>query len=321
MIEVNDLTVRYGDAIVVDGLTFAAKPGRVTGFLGPNGAGKSTTMRAVLGLEAPQAGTALVAGRPYASLKRPLLTLGALLDAGAVHGGRTARAHVACVARSNGIGLARVDEVLDRAGLTSVAGRRIAKFSLGMRQRLGIAVALLGDPEALMFDEPVNGLDPEGVRWIRELMRALAAEGRAVLVSSHLMAEMAMTADHVVVVGRGRLIADTAMAALAERCRRDVLVRAADPAALATVLRADGGTVRTENAPASATVLRAEGGVVRAEKGLAVTGLEVTGLEAGRIGELAFAHGIALYELTPREASLEEAFMELTDDSREYVAR
>lgn len=297
VIEVNELTVRYGDATAVDELTFAAKPGQVTGFLGPNGAGKSTTMRAILGLEAPQAGTALVAGRPYASLKRPLLTLGALLDAGAVHGGRTARAHVACVARSNGIGLARVDEVLDRVGLTSAAGKRIATFSLGMRQRLGIAVALLGDPEALMFDEPVNGLDPEGVRWIRELMRALAAEGRAVLVSSHLMAEVAVTADHVVVVGSGRLIADTPMAALAARYRRDVLVRAADPAALATVLQAHGGVVRAED------------------------GLAVTGLEARRIGELAFAHGIALYELTPREASLEEAFMELTDGSREYVAR
>ncbi|GAA1721164.1 ABC transporter ATP-binding protein [Nonomuraea bangladeshensis] len=297
MIEVNDLTVKYGDATAVDALTFAAEPGQVTGFLGPNGAGKSTTMRAVLGLEAPQSGTALVAGRPYASLARPLLTLGALLDAGAVHGGRTARAHVACVARSNGIGPARVDEVIDRVGLTAAADRRIARFSLGMKQRLGIAVALLGDPEALMFDEPVNGLDPEGVRWIRELMRALAAEGRAVLVSSHLMAEMAVTADHVVVVGRGRLIADTAMAALTERHRRDVLVRAADPAALATVLRANGGVVRAED------------------------GLAVTGLDARRIGELAFAHGIALYELTPREASLEEAFMELTGDSREYVAR
>ncbi|MGV9777047.1 ABC transporter ATP-binding protein [Streptosporangium sp. NPDC003464] len=297
MIEINGLTVRYGDATAVDELTFAAEPGQVTGFLGPNGAGKSTTMRAVLGLEAPHAGTTLVAGRPYASLKRPLLTLGALLDAGAVHGGRTARAHVACVARSNGIGLARVEEVIDRVGLTSVAGKRIARFSLGMKQRLGIAVALLGDPEALMFDEPVNGLDPEGVRWIRELMRTLAAEGRAVLVSSHLMAEMAVTADHVVVVGRGRLIADTAMAVLAERYRRDVLVHAADPAALAMVLQADGGVVRAED------------------------GLAVTGLEARRIGELAFAHGIALYELTPREASLEEAFMELTDDSREYVAR
>ncbi|WP_067170689.1 ABC transporter ATP-binding protein [Microtetraspora niveoalba] len=297
MIEVNGLTVRYGDATAVDELTFAAKPGQVTGFLGPNGAGKSTTMRAILGLEAPQAGTTLVAGRPYASLRRPLLTLGALLDAGAVHGGRTARAHVACVARSNGIGLARVEEVIDRAGLTSVAGKRIATFSLGMKQRLGIAVALLGDPEALMFDEPVNGLDPEGVRWIRELMRTLAAEGRAVLVSSHLMAEMAVTADHVVVMGRGRLIADTAMAALAERYRRHVLVHTADPAALATVLQANGGVVRVED------------------------GLAVTGLDARRIGELAFAHGIALYELTPREASLEEAFMELTDDSREYVAR
>ncbi|MGW6497430.1 ATP-binding cassette domain-containing protein [Nonomuraea angiospora] len=311
MIEVNDLTVRYGDATAVDQLTFAAKPGQVTGFLGPNGAGKSTTMRAILGLEAPQAGTALVAGRPYASLKRPLLTLGALLDAGAVHGGRTARAHVACVARSNGIGLARVDEVLDRVGLTSAAGKRIARFSLGMKQRLGIAVALLGDPEALMFDEPVNGLDPEGVRWIRELMRALAAEGRAVLVSSHLMAEVAVTADHVVVVGGGRLIADTAMAALAAQYRRDVLVRTGDPAALTTVLQANGGAVQSDGGD-----VRADGGDVRAEDGLAVTGLD-----ARRIGELAFAHGIALYELTPREASLEEAFMELTGDSREYVAR
>ncbi|MEW1843632.1 ATP-binding cassette domain-containing protein [Nonomuraea angiospora] len=311
MIEVNDLTVRYGDATAVDQLTFAAKPGQVTGFLGPNGAGKSTTMRAILGLEAPQAGTALVAGRPYALLKRPLLTLGALLDAGAVHGGRTARAHVACMARSNGIGLARVDEVLDRVGLTSAAGKRIARFSLGMKQRLGIAVALLGDPEALMFDEPVNGLDPEGVRWIRELMRALAAEGRAVLVSSHLMAEVAVTADHVVVVGGGRLIADTAMAALAAQYRRDVLVRTGDPAALTTVLQAHGGDVQSDGGD-----VRADGGIVRAEDGLAVTGLD-----ARRIGELAFAHGIALYELTPREASLEEAFMELTGDSREYVAR
>src|SRR5690606_9572420 len=228
MIEVVGLTVGYGDKIAVDDLTFTVKPGLVTGFLGPNGAGKSSTMRAILGLEAPRAGAALVNGRPYESLKEPMRQVGALLDASAAHGGRSAAAHLWCLARSNGIARRRVDEVLEQVGLAEVAGRRIAGFSLGMRQRLGIAAALLGDPGVLMFDEPINGLDPEGIRWVRDLMRRMADEGRTVLVSSHLMGEMALTADHVVVIGRGRLIADTAMTELIERFQRGVLVRAAD---------------------------------------------------------------------------------------------
>ncbi|MCA2227906.1 ATP-binding cassette domain-containing protein [Nonomuraea aurantiaca] len=297
MIEVTALTMRYGDALAVDDLSFAVKPGVVTGFLGPNGAGKSTTMRVILGLEAPDSGSALVGGRPYGSLKKPMLEVGALLDAGAVHGGRSAAAHLWCLARSNGIGRGRVGEVLELVGLADVADRRIAGFSLGMRQRLGIAAALLGDPGVLMFDEPVNGLDPEGIRWIRELMRLLADEGRTVLVSSHLMGEMALTADHVVVIGRGRLIVDTPMPDLVERFQRGVLVRAAAPRALADVLRASGASVREEDG-----------------------GLSVTGLDAARIGELALGRGIALRELTPRSASLEEAFMELTEESVQFGA-
>jgi ABC-2 type transport system ATP-binding protein len=297
VIEVTGLTMRYGDALAVDDLTFAVKPGLVTGFLGPNGAGKSTTMRVILGLEAPDRGIALVNGRPYLSLKEPMRQVGALLDAAAVHGGRTAAAHLWCLARSNGIGRGRVGEVLEQVGLAEVAGRRIAGFSLGMRQRLGIAAALLGDPGVLMFDEPVNGLDPEGIRWIRELMRLLAGEGRTVLVSSHLMSEMALTADRVVVIGRGRLIADTTMPELVERFARGVLVRAADQRTLAGVLRADG-----------ASVVEEEGG------------LSVSGLTPARIGELALVGGIALRELTPRSASLEEAFMQLTGESVEFGA-
>jgi ABC-2 type transport system ATP-binding protein len=262
----------------------------VTGFLGPNGAGKSTTMRVILGLEVPDRGIALVGGRPYDSLKEPMRQVGALLDAAAVHGGRTAAAHLWCLARSNGIARGRVGEVLEQVGLTEVAGRRIAGFSLGMRQRLGIAAALLGDPGVLMFDEPVNGLDPEGIR-------RLAGEGRTVLVSSHLMSEMALTADHVVVIGRGRLIADTTMPELVERFQRGVLVRAADQRTLTGVLRAEGASVSEE-----------EGG------------LSVSGLSPARIGELALAGGIALRELTPRSASLEEAFMELTGESVEFGA-
>ncbi|MFD1543682.1 ABC transporter ATP-binding protein [Nonomuraea guangzhouensis] len=297
MIEISGLTMRYGDALAVDNLTFVVKPGLVTGFLGVNGAGKSTTMRMILGLEAPDSGTSLVAGQPYGALRKPMREVGALLDAGAVHGGRSAAAHLWCLARSNGIGRGRVGEVLEQVGLAEVAGRRIAGFSLGMRQRLGIAAALLGDPGVLMFDEPVNGLDPEGIRWIRELMRLLAGEGRTVLVSSHLMGEMALTADHVVVIGRGRLIADTTMSELVERFQRGVLVRAAAQRALADVLRSGGATVREEDG-----------------------GLSVSGLSATRIGELALARGIALSELTPRSASLEEAFMELTEDSVEFGA-
>ncbi|MFD1931002.1 ABC transporter ATP-binding protein [Nonomuraea mangrovi] len=297
MIEVTGLTMRYGDALAVDDLTFVVKPGLVTGFLGPNGAGKSTTMRVILGLQAADAGTALVGGRPYGSMREPMREVGALLDAGAVHGGRSAAAHLWCLARSNGIGRARVGHVLDQVGLAEVASRRIAGFSLGMRQRLGIAAALLGDPGVLMFDEPVNGLDPEGIRWIRELMRLLADEGRTVLVSSHLMGEMALTADHVVVIGRGRLIADTTMSELVARFQRGVLVRAADQPALAGLLVSVGANVREEDG-----------------------GLSVSGLDATRIGELALARGIALRELTPRNASLEEAFMELTEESVEFGA-
>jgi len=295
MIEVTGLVVAYGRRVAVDDLTFTVKPGVVTGFLGPNGAGKSSTMRAILGLEDPRRGTALVDGRPYGALRRPMRRVGALLDAGAVHGGRTAAAHLWCLARSNGIPRRRVGEVLEEVGLAEVAGRRIAGFSLGMRQRLGIAAALLGDPGVLLFDEPINGLDPEGIRWARELLRRLAGEGRTVLVSSHLMGEMALTADHVVVIGRGRLIADTAMAELVERFQRGVLVRAADQGALARVLRAHGAGVTEEG-----------------------DALSVTGVDAARIGELALAHGIALRELTPRSASLEEAFMELTGESVEF---
>ncbi|WP_214415946.1 ABC transporter ATP-binding protein [Sphaerisporangium fuscum] len=299
MIHVSNLTMRYGRTLAVDDLTFEVGPGLVTGFLGPNGAGKSTTMRAILGLEAPTSGRALVAGRPYTSLRRPLHTMGALLDAGAVHAGRTAAAHLACLARANGIGGRRVTAVLEQVGLAEVRNKRIAGFSLGMRQRLGIAAALLGDPGVLMFDEPLNGLDPEGIRWIRDLLRSLAAEGRTVLLSSHLMNEMALTADHVVVIGRGRLVADTTMEALAARFRRDVLVRAGDTARLTGLLRARGAAVTVQDDGA----------------------LAVRGLGAAEIGLLALGDGIALSELTPRSASLEQAFMELTEESVEYGAR
>ncbi|MEV4472257.1 ABC transporter ATP-binding protein [Nonomuraea salmonea] len=296
MIEVKELSMRYGRTLAVDDLTFTVKPGRVTGFLGPNGAGKSTTMRAVLGLEVPAAGEALVDGRPYASLRRPMRTMGALLDAGAVHGGRSARDHLTCLARSNGIGRGRVAEVLDQVGLTDVADRRIGGFSLGMKQRLGIAAALLGDPAVLMFDEPLNGLDPEGIRWLRDLLRSLADEGRTVLLSSHLMNEMALTADHVIVIGRGRLIADTAMNDLAGHFQGDVLVRTACPDRLAAVMRAHGATVTAGDDGA----------------------LSVRDLDAAEIGVLALSAGIALAELSPRGASLEEAFMRLTEDDTEY---
>ncbi|TYB68633.1 ATP-binding cassette domain-containing protein [Nonomuraea sp. PA05] len=296
MIEVRDLTVRYGRTVAVDDLTFTVRPGVVTGFLGPNGAGKSTTMRSVLGLEVPERGEALVDGRAYASLRRPLRTMGTLLDAGAVHGGRTARAHLAWLARSNGIGAGRVAAVLEQAGLTGVADRRISTFSLGMKQRLGIAAALLGDPAALMLDEPLNGLDPEGIRWLRGLLRSLAGEGRTVLLSSHLMNELALTAEHVVVIGRGRLVADTSTESLAGHFQGDVLVRTPYPERLAGVMRAHGATVAAEDDGA----------------------LSVRDLAASEIGALALSAGIALVELTPRGASLEEAFMRLTGDSTDY---
>ncbi|KAB2345664.1 ABC transporter ATP-binding protein [Actinomadura rudentiformis] len=297
MIEVRELTKRYGRVTAVDGLSFTVRPGRVTGFLGPNGAGKSTTMRAIMGLDLPTSGEALVNGRRYQAIERPLHEVGALLDASAVHGGRTAFDHLDWLARSNGIGRARVLEVLDRVGLGSAARRRVGGYSLGMRQRLGVAAAILGDPAVLLFDEPVNGLDPEGIRWIRELMRALAAEGRTVLVSSHLMSEMALTADHVLVVGRGRLIAETSMADLSAQFKRDVLVRSPRPTALAAALTTAGAAVAQ-----------------MADE------LVVAGLDVAEIGDLAFAHGVPVHELTPRSASLEEAFLQLTGETVDYRA-
>ncbi|MEU5823954.1 ATP-binding cassette domain-containing protein [Streptomyces sp. NPDC047803] len=298
MIEVNGLTKRYGRAIAVDDLTFTVRPGEVTGFLGPNGAGKTTTLRMLLGLVEPTAGTATVRGRPFRDHPRGLRHVGALLDAGDVHGGRTARAHLSVLARGNGIPRARVDEILDEVGLAAAARRRIAGFSLGMRQRLGIATALLGDPPVLLFDEPLNGLDPEGVLWVRGLFRRLAAEGRTVFVSSHLMTEMENTADQLVVIGRGALVAAESLSAFAARSTRlSVTVRTPDAATLAPLLTAEGASVTGEG-----------------------DRLAVTGLPAERVGELALRHRVLLHELTTFGASLEEAFMELTADSVQYPA-
>ncbi|MFD3334984.1 ATP-binding cassette domain-containing protein [Streptomyces sp. NPDC058700] len=316
MIEVEQLTKRYGrriggplgrravmsDRPAVDRLSFTVRPGRVTGFLGPNGAGKSTTLRLVLGLNEPTSGTATVGGRRFGELPRGLRHVGALLDAHDVHGGRTAEGHLAALARSNGLPRRRVGEVLDEVGLAEAARRRIGGYSLGMKQRLGIAAALLGDPPVLLFDEPVNGLDPEGVRWARELFRRLAAEGRTVFVSSHLMSEMEHTADDLVVIGRGRLIAAESLGDFAARgTRRGVIVRTADRAAgpgLAAALIRAGATVRPPEGEEEA--------------------LTVTGMAADGVGLLAFRHGTPLAELTSCAASLEEAFMELTADSVEY---
>ncbi|MEV4379203.1 ATP-binding cassette domain-containing protein [Streptosporangium sp. NPDC049644] len=298
MIEIMRLTKRYGEKTVLDELSFQVKPGLVTGFLGPNGAGKSTTMRVLLGLDAPTSGQGLVNGRRYATMRRPMREVGALLDANAVHGGRSALDHLRCLARGNRIGLSRVTDVLEQVGLAGVARRRVGGFSLGMRQRLGTAAALLGDPGVLMFDEPVNGLDPEGVRWIRRLMRSLAAEGRTVLLSSHLMSEMELTADRLVIIGRGRLVTETTVGELAARHDRGVLVRSPRAAELTGVLEAAGATVETEP----------DGGLV------------VRGLDVAAIGDLAAGGGLALHEVTPRSASLEEAYMELTADSVEYRA-
>ncbi|MFE3991627.1 ABC transporter ATP-binding protein [Streptomyces goshikiensis] len=302
MIEVNELTKRYGAKTAVDHLSFTVWPGHVTGFLGPNGAGKTTTLRLVLGLDAPTGGSTTVSGVPFRSHARGLRHVGALLDAGRVHGGRTAAAHLSALARSNGISPRRVDEVLQEVGLAEAANRRIGGFSLGMKQRLGIATALLGDPPVLMFDEPVNGMDPEGVLWMRRLFRRLAAEGRTVFLSSHLMSEMENTADRLVVIGRGRLIADESVRDFAARSTGlGVVVDTRQAAELAAVLTAAGASVDPE-------------GSAGAEK------LAVTGLPAERIAALAFEHRILLTELTTRTASLEEAFMELTSESVEYQA-
>ncbi|MCC9308410.1 ABC transporter ATP-binding protein [Kitasatospora sp. RB6PN24] len=299
MIEINELTKRYGSVVAVDRLTFSASPGQVTGFLGPNGAGKTTTMRMLLGLNTPTSGTATIDGRRFRDFGTGLRHVGALLDANDVHKGRTANAHLAALARSNGLPRRRVQEVLETVGLADAGKRRIGGYSLGMRQRLGIATALLGDPPVLLFDEPVNGLDPEGIRWARELFRRLAAEGRTVFVSSHLMSEMEHTADHLVVVGGGRLIADEPLAVFAARATTSqVVVRTPDPQALALVLREAGGSAQPTG-------------------GESVT---VTGLTAAQVNELAFTHRVMVHEVTAHGGTLEDAFMELTANSLQYRA-
>jgi ABC-2 type transport system ATP-binding protein len=298
MIEAVSLSKRYGDKLAVDDLSFTVRPGQVTGFLGPNGAGKSTTMRMILGLDAPTAGSVTVNGRPFAAADNPMREVGALLEAKAIHGGRSAYHHLLCLAQTNDLPKRRVGEVLELVGLTEVTRKRSKGFSLGMGQRLGIAAALLGDPKVLMFDEPVNGLDPEGILWIRNLMKALAAEGRTVFVSSHLMSEMEHTADHLLVIGRGRLIADCTVAEFIEQnSELRVKVRTPEPVRLAEVVTAEGGRVTAEG-----------------------TTLHVARLDLDRIGDLAFDNGIRVHELTPIQASLEEAFMELTKESVEYHA-
>jgi ABC-2 type transport system ATP-binding protein len=297
MIEATGLSKRYGAMVAVDNLSFSVPPGQVTGFLGPNGAGKSTTMRMVLGLDVPTSGSVTVNGRPYAEYRRPLLVVGALLDAGAMHGGRSAYNHLLCLALSNGIGRARVDQVLDLVGLRSAARKRAGGFSLGMAQRLGIAAALLGDPPVLLFDEPVNGLDPEGVLWIRTLMKSLAAEGRTVFLSSHLMNEMSLTADRLIIIGRGRLIAQATMA---------------------DFLNGGSGTfvrVRSPQADALATLLNGQGAAVVRQVN---DTLRITGAASDVVGELARANGVTLLELSTHQASLEERYMELTRDAVEY---
>ncbi|MEU6405171.1 ATP-binding cassette domain-containing protein [Streptomyces sp. NPDC046985] len=298
MIEARKLTKRYGEKLAVDGLDFTVKPGTVTGFLGPNGAGKSTTMRMIVGLDAPTSGTVTVNGRPYAQHRSPLQEVGALLEAKSVHPGRSAYCHLRALALTHGIPRRRVDEVVELAGLGSVAKQRAGAFSLGMGQRLGIAAALLGDPQTVMLDEPVNGLDPEGVLWIRNLLTSLAAQGRTVFVSSHLMSEMALVADHLIVVGRGRLLADTTVRELVREAGGDtVRVVTQDPARLRDVLAGPGVDVT---------------GRIGSEE------LRVTGLSAREIGLRAAEHGIPLFELSTRQVSLEEAFMNLTRDAVEY---
>ena len=297
MIEVRGVTKHFNDTVAVDDLSFVVKPGQVTGFLGPNGSGKSTTMRIIMGLDAPDAGSATVNGRRYGDLSLPLREVGAVLEARAIHPGRSAFNHLWFLARSNDIPQTRVQEVLEMVGLEKVARKRAGKFSLGMGQRLGIAAALLGDPQVLLFDEPVNGLDPEGILWVRNLLKGLAAEGRTVFVSSHLMSEMALTADHLVVIGKGKLISAGSTAEfIAESSSQFVRVRSPRCDQLAELMVAEGAVVRPE----------ADGA------------LAVSGLSARDIGELAGTHGIFLHELAPQSASLEQAFMELTRESVEF---
>ncbi len=299
MIEAKGLTKRYGGTVAVDNLSFTVTPGKVTGFLGPNGAGKTTTMRLILGLDRPTSGQVTVNGQPFDRLADPMHQVGALLDAKALHGGRSAYNHLLCLAQSNNLPKRRVGEVLELVGLTDVSGRRAKGFSLGMGQRLGIAAALLADPQILMFDEPVNGLDPEGILWIRTLMKTLAAEGRTVFVSSHLMSEMENTADHLLVIGRGKLIANCTVAEfIAGNSQQTVRVRTPDQDRLARLLAAAGGTIRDDG----------DGAVV------------VSGLDVAHIGDVAFENSIRLHELVQLQASLEEAFMELTASSVQFHA-
>lgn len=296
-IEVTGLRKRFGSIVALDGVTFRIEPGQVTGFVGPNGAGKSTTMRVVLGLDSPDEGGALIGGVPYASIRHPLSHVGALLDASAIQPSRKARNHLLWLAHSQGFGAQRVDEVIELTGLASAASRKAGGYSLGMRQRLGIAAAMLGDPPVLMFDEPFNGLDPEGMAWMRAFLRSLAAEGRAVLVSSHLMSELQGNADHLLVIGRGRIVADTSVADLLAAASKDrVMVRTTDRGEATAVLTQAGGTV-------------------------AISGhdqLAVSGLPADRIAELLGSGGVPFSGLAPHEATLEEAYMELTRDSVEF---
>jgi ABC-2 type transport system ATP-binding protein len=299
MIEATGLTKRYGDTLAVDNLSFSVAPGKITGFLGPNGAGKTTTMRLILGLDRPTAGRVTIDGKPFDQAEQPMRRVGALLDAKAVHGGRSAYNHLLCLAQSNNLPKRRVDEVLGLVGLSGVAGKRSKGFSLGMGQRLGIAAALLGDPQILMFDEPVNGLDPEGILWIRNLMKALAAEGRTVFVSSHLMSEMENTADHLLVIGRGKLIADCTVAEfIAANSQQTVRVRTPQPDVLTKLAAGAGATVRDDG----------DGSIV------------IAGLDPRQVGDLAYDNAIRLHELSPVHASLEEAFMELTAASVEFQA-
>ncbi|SDS23900.1 ABC-2 type transport system ATP-binding protein [Paraoerskovia marina] len=296
MIEARGLVKKYGSKTAVDGVSFTVRPGVVTGFLGPNGAGKSTTMRMIMGLDRPSDGSVTLNGKPYASHRSPLTEAGALLEAKAIHPGRSARDHLRALATTHGIGDRRVDEVIDMTGLTAVARKRAGGFSLGMGQRLGIATALLGDPKTLILDEPVNGLDPEGVLWVRNLAKYLASEGRTVFLSSHLMSEVALTADHVIVIGRGKILADVPVSEFVDDGGGSVRVRTPDAARLVEVTSADGVTVTAD------------------EPGL----LQISGLDAQRIGELAAEHRIVLHELTPQASTLEDVYMELTSDSVEY---
>ena len=297
MIDARNLTKRYGDKLAVDDLSFTVNPGLVTGFLGPNGAGKSTTMRMILGLDSPNAGRVTVNGRPFAEHRRPLHEVGALLEARAVHTGRSARNHLLAMAATTGISRARVEQVIDMVGLSDVAGQRAGAFSLGMGQRLGIASALLADPRTLILDEPVNGLDPDGVRWIRNLLKRLGDEGRTVFLSSHLMSEMALTADHVIVVGKGRLLRDQSMAQFIADASSDVVtVRSPDCARLAELIVGRGVTVRRSGDSA----------------------LEVEGMTSDQVGIIAAAERVTLFELSTQSASLEEAYMALTGDQLDY---